>query len=137
MLIIFAIVAALFFFQSSKSVQEEITTAEADKAILDKQLERYSYIDNYYGRSSDNFRADKPIVILRGNGATELIHIYRANKSDLVAYRNIEELLTEWTNNNGENIDFKVTSKIAHGYTVINFKNKNSNETFNVLVVIK
>lgn len=139
LIIVLSIIATIFFFNSNKRLEEEISAAETNKTILDTQLKVYSNIGSHYGRASDEFYANKPIVVLRGSGATEVIRIYweKNGEVDLSATRNVNALETTWGKDDGKWIPFSITSKISKGYEIIRFTNEANNETFEVLVIIK
>ena len=139
LIIILGIIATIFFFSSNKKFEEEIATAENIKKISDTQVEIYRDIDNHYGRASDQFYANKPIVVLRGSGATEVIRIYweKSGKVGLTAGRDSDALETEWGDIDGKWIPYTITSKIPNGYRTITFTNKETPETFDVLVIIE
>ena len=137
-IIVVAVIAIIYCFNSMKTVEEELVTAESNKAVLDKQLERYADIDRHYGRASDDFYADKPIVILRGKGATEIIRVYRANESPLTATMDLENIEAAWQEQDDRHwIHLSITPKISSGYKVITFTNDKSEEEFTVLVIVK
>ena len=139
MLIILAIVAALVCFNSNKSVEDELAAAQNDKAILDQQLERYSDIDQHYGRASDDFYSDKPIIVLRGSGATDVIPIYWVKNKDvpITAHYNSDILELSWGENNDKIAKLNVKSKVAKGYNALRFTNEDNSGEFSVLVIVK
>lgn len=139
LIIVLGIIATIFFFNSNKKLEEEISAAVESKNISDTQLKVYSNIGSHYGRASDEFYANKPIVVLRGSGANEVIRIYweKNGEVDLSATRNVNALETTWGEDDGKWTPFAITSKIAKGYEIIRFENKANNETFDVLVIIK
>lgn len=98
LIIVAGVIAAIFFFNSNKKLEEEISAVEASKEVLATQLKVYNNIDSHYGRSSDDFYANKPIVVLRGNGATEVIRIYweKNGEISLIAARDANSLETNW-----------------------------------------
>lgn len=137
-IIVAAVIAIIFFVHSGKTTEADLESAKSEKEILDKQIERYVDIDRYYGRASASFYADKPIIILRGSGATETIRIYRSNKSYLnVSWSSDERFGIDWGDDDRVWANCTITSKISHGYEVLTFKNKDSDETFRVLIIVK
>ena len=139
MLIILAVVAALVCFNSNKSVEDELAAVQAEKTLLDQQLERYSDIDKHYGRASDDFYTNKPVVVLRGSGATDVIPIYWVKNGEvpITVHYNGDILETTWGDKDGKISPLTVESKVAKGYNAIRFTNKENSEEFNVLVIIK
>lgn len=139
LIIIVGVIAIIFFFSSNNKLTEEISVAEAIKKVSDKQLEIYSDIDNHYGRASNEFYSNKPVVVLRGSGATEVIRIYieKNGEDEITAFRNSSALETDWGADDGKWTPYTITSKISKGYEIIRFENKTSTETFKVLVVVK
>ena len=137
LIIVASVAVALYSFSTVKNVEDEIADAEAKKIISDSQLERYKDIDSHYGRASNDFYASKPIVVLRGNGASETIRIYRSNESGLNAARDPDILETAWDTDDGQWANYRITSKASNGYQTVDFTNKNSGDTFSVLVIIR
>lgn len=139
MLIILAVVAALVCFNSNKSVEDELAAAQSEKTLLDQQLERYSDIDKHYGRASDDFYTNKPVVVLRGSGATDVIPIYWVKNGEvpLTAHYNGNILETTWGDKDGKISPLTVESKVTKGCTALRFTNKENSEEFNVLVIVK
>ena len=136
-IIVAAVVAGISCFISAKNVEKEIVAAMESKNILDEQLKRYVDIDARYGRASDDFFSDKPIVVLHGKGATDTVRVFRSNKSRLVAERDEGALKTDWGEDDETWAAYTITSNISHGYTPVIFTNKQSKEKFEVLVIVK
>ena len=139
LIIIVGVIAAIFFFTSNKQLEEEISAAEANKKVLDEQVKVYSNIESHYGHASGEFYANKPIIVLRGNGATEVVRIYWEKNGEigLTASRDPNVLETKWGEDDGKWAPFAITSKVTKGYETVLFKNKSNAETFEVLVIIK
>ena len=139
LIIIAGIIAAIFFFNSKNKLEEEISAAEDVKKVSDNQLEIYRNIDDHYGRASNEFYANKPIVVLRGSGATEVIRIYweKNGEVNLTAIRDGNALETKWGADDGKWTPYTITSKISKGYKTVRFTNEANDETFSVLVVVK
>ena len=139
LIIIVGVIAIIFFFSSNNNLTEEITAAEANKKVLDKQLEIYSDIDNHYGRASNEFYSNKPVIVLRGSGATEVIRIYieKNGKDEITSFRDEKTLETTWGADDGKWTPYTITSKISKGYEIVRFLNRSSDESFSVLVVVK
>ena len=137
-IIVAAVIAIIFFVHSSKTIDTDIESAKAEKDILDKQLDRYADIDRYYGRASASFYTDKPIIVMRGSGATELVRIYRSNKSFLtVSWSSDNRFKTDWGDDDKVWANCTITSKISNGYEIFTFKNNDSNEEFRILAIVK
>lgn len=137
LIIILGVIATILFFSSKNKLEEELSAAENVKVVSDKQVEIYRDIDSHYGRASNEFYANKPVIVLRGKGATEVIRIYWEKNAGLNAARNTEVLETKWGEIDGKWIPYTITSKVAKGYETVDFTNKENDETFSVLVIIK
>ena len=137
LVIILGVLATIFFFSSKNRLEEELSAAENVKVVSDKQVEIYRDIESHYGRASNEFYANKPVVVLRGEGATEVIRIYWEKNSGLNATRNTDILETKWGEADGKWVPHVITSKVAKGYTTVDFSNKENGESFSVLVIIK
>ena len=140
LIIIVGVIATIFFFSSNKKLEEEISAAEANKVVLDMQSKVYNNIDTHYGYASGEFYANKPIVVLRGSGATEVLRIYWEKNGEigLTAKRvDTDALEVKWGDDDGKWASFVITSKISKGYRTIRFTNKANNEAFEVLVIVK
>lgn len=140
LIIILGVLATIFLLYSNNRLKEEITVAEGVKKVSDKQLEIYRDIDNHYGRASDQFYANKPIVVLRGNGATEVIRVYweMIDKSYITAHANWDDSLKgDWGEIDGKWSPLTITSKIDKGCETIRFTNKENNDAFEILVIVK
>lgn len=137
---ILGLIATIFFFSSKNKLEEELSANENVKAVLDKQVEIYRDIDSHYGRASNEFYANKPVVLLRGSGATEVIRIYweKAGDVPLTATADWDNSLKgDWGDLDGKWSPFSITSKIPKGYQTIRFTNEANDEAFSVLVIIK
>lgn len=139
LIIIVGVIATIFFFNSNRKLTEEISVAETTKKASDKQVEIYGDIINHYGRASNEFYSNKPVIVLRGSGATEVIRIYfeKASEVNMTAYRNPDALETNWGKIDQNWTPYTITSKISKGYEVINFSNDANDEKFKVLVIVK
>lgn len=139
LIIVVGIIAAGFFFNSNNTLEKEISAAEKVKAVSDKQLEIYSNIDSHYGYSSKEFYSNKPIVVLNGSGATEVIRIYwvQNGKSPISTSRDENTIWAEWGENDGNWAPLTLTSKMAKGCVAVPFANEANDETFEVLVIVK
>ena len=137
LIIILSVIVAIFLFSSKTKLEAELSYAENVKFVSDKQLEIYRDIDSHYGKASNEFYANKPVIVLRGKDATEVIRIYWKKNSGLTAARNPEVLETKWGEIDGKWIPYIITSKVAKGYETVDFTNNENNETFSVLVIIK
>lgn len=138
-IIVVSVIATILFHNSAKNLDDEILSAQNDKMISDTRWEIYKNIDEHFGRTSDEFYADKPVIVLRGIGATEDVRIYQANKSSVSAYRNTKVFDTKWVKDKNDEswLTCKITSKVNQGYETIEFENDVSKEIFSVLVIIK
>ena len=138
-IIIFGLIAAIFFFSSNSSLEDEIDAALKVKKTSDKKLEIYRDVDNHYGSASDQFYANKPIVVLRGSGSTEVIRIYweKMGVIGLNASRNFDNLDASWGEIDGKWCPYTITSKISRGYETVLFTNKENNDRFEILVIVK
>lgn len=136
--IILSLIAMLYLLKSDSNLNGEISDARATKKVTEKQLEIYSGVNNYFGRHSSAFYSNKPIVVLRGAGSTEVIRIYCENNTEGInASRDTSLLETKWGDSDGKWIPYTITSKVANGYTTVAFTNKANNDKFEVLVIIK
>ena len=133
-IIILGVLATIFFFISKNKLEEELSAAESVKGVSDKQVEIYRDIDSHYGKASNEFYANKPVIVL---SATEVIRIYWEKNSGLNAARNTDALETKWGEIDGKWIPYTITSRVAKGYETVDFTNKENDETFSVLVIIK
>ena len=135
---ILAVLAALYFFSSTRTMENDIAAARTEKIISEVQLSRYQEIDKHYGRASDNFYSSKAIVILRGNGASEIIPVYfYKGDVNLTARYEKSKIDVQWEKRNDNWRNLKITSKIDRGYHTIDFTNKENDEKFSVLIIVK
>lgn len=139
LIIILGLIATIFFFSSKNKLEKELSATENVKAVLDKQVEIYRDIDSHYGRASNEFYANKPVIILRGSGATEVIRIYweKIDEIPISVFRDTDVMETDWGEIDGKWIPLTITSKVAKGYETVDFTNKENDEAFSVLVIIK
>lgn len=139
-IIVAAVIATIMFHQSAKKLDDEILSAQNDKEISDTRLKIYKDIYEHYGRASDEFYAEKPVIVLRGRGTTESVRIYhQANENGITAYRNTDVFDTSWVKDENDESwsDFKITSKVNRAYETIEFEDKVTKEIFSVLVIVK
>ena len=139
LIIVVGIIAAGFFFNSNNTLEKEIAAAEKVKAVSDKQLEIYSNIDSHYGYSSREFYSNKPIVVLNGSGATEVIRIYFEQKNEgyITYIYHSTDVEGKWGTVDDKWSPLALTSKIAKGCRLFGFTNSVNDETFEVLVIVK
>ena len=139
-----AIIAIISCYYFENTTADEILKAESTKKILDLKLKMCDDIDKYFGRASDNFYADKPILILDSSEATGVIKIYAPGKGIQPYYP--EKLFeTKWGDWKNHWIPYEMTGKGSSGYSIIKFEsfteydkeNKIYDEEFEVLVIVK
>ena len=136
---VISFIALIFFCNSGQNIDEDLLTANNKKKIFDRQLKMCSEIDKYFGYSSEDFHSDRPIIILRGNGAKDVIRVYAPSKDEIVAYRDPDQLDTGWDGyeENNEWAIYRISSKVSNDYSYIQFKNNVTNKSFGVLVIVK
>lgn len=95
-----------------------------------------------FGQGSKEFYAELPVVVLEAGGSSKWLEINGNSKSvfivmDYIVEENFKsgwstDIQAEWTGNS-----VKITPGKDRGYNLIHFYNKENNDTFDVLVVVK
>lgn len=125
-----------------KIEDKKVEVSFIEKKITDTQekLQSYSDLDKIFGKASQTFYADKPVLFLKSGGDTGFISIYLNKKRNVKIYatstsEDMKVALGEWTIHNWR--DYIITPPNNPGYYTIHFANNQDSENFDVLVVVK
>ena len=139
-----AIIAIISCYYFENTTADEILKAESTKKILDLKLKMCDDIDKYLGRASDNFYADKPILILDSAEATGVVKIYAPGKG-IQPYQPEKLFETKWGEWENNWAPYKITGKTSGDCGIVEFTsftkddkgNEIYDEEFEVLVIVK
>lgn len=136
--IVVALIVIIACCGSRSGIEDEISSFESRKNILEKQLKMCGEIEEHYGRASEGFYSDKAILVLDGIDSTGVVRIYGdSGGNGFVAYRNPENLGTKWGESKNYWSSYEITSKVSSGYERVRFFNEGTEEEFYILVIIK
>ena len=130
------IVVAGWFFLSASKVNTEISDRQCE-------LNAYNLMEAIYGRGSDRYYADKPVLILRTEGDENSIIIFWENSniesSDIIMdHPNIVARWQEgWFGEKNHLTKAIVTPGKNSGCYPVTFTNNLNEDKFQVLVVVK
>lgn len=140
--LITAVAVSIIFILNFKIGDKKVEVSFIEKKIADIQekLQPYSELDKIFGKASETFYADKPVLFLKSGGDVGFIAIYLNKKSNVKIYAtpssdDIKVELGEWIIHNWK--DYIVTPPNKPGYYTIHFASNQDAENFEVLVVVK
>lgn len=139
-----AILATVFLLYSANQKNVETRMAQEKLDLLNTKLEHYRKLENSYGHASERYYADKPVLILKTEGAEEKFKIYwdsEGKKDSFASWtcpENGKGITVKWGDAFEDHLaDLFVTpGKQAGGY-VITLTDNISDDTFQVLVIVK
>lgn len=130
-----------------KAAVEDLATAEKkldqiqkEQAQTKKELDRFSELSKLCGYGTDNFFADKYILVLKKSETKNVAVHWKADASGSVSWDNSDtgkatcKWADEWSDST--TIDVIVTGQ-SSGYSILTFTNDVNDDTFDVLVIVK
>ena len=142
-LLIAALVGDGYFYSQTSNYRDRYWAAngnlrrtETELKEAEAELERYSDLSGVYGYASDNYYADKSVLVIKeSETASVTIHFgYTGSLSMKASSGSISGEWSDWSDTSTITASF--TGESAGFYTV-NFTNNQNDESFDILIIVQ